>query len=172
MVCRDLDPKVQEVINRIQPFENVQRAALAAREAGFTSVNFDLIYGLPLQTLQSIEDTINRVITLMPERIAFYSYAHTPWTSKGQRLFDEKDLPATEDKLNLYIKGREMLMAGGYYDIGMDHFALPQDELVHGKTKWQAAPEFYGLHHAGQRPADWPWCISHQRSWQCVCAKR
>jgi len=141
---QDLDPKVQEVINRIQPFENVQRASLAAREAGFTSVNFDLIYGLPLQTLQSIEDTINRVITLMPERIAFYSYAHTPWTSKGQRLFDEKDLPATEDKLNLYIKGREMLMAAGYYDIGMDHFALPQDELYIAKQNGRLQRNFMG----------------------------
>jgi len=141
---QDLDPKVQHVINRIQPFENVQQATESARAAGFTSVNFDLIYGLPLQTLQSIEDTINQVITLKPERIAFYSYAHVPWTSKGQRLFNENDLPAAADKLQLYLKGKEMLLANGYYDIGMDHFALPQDELYIAKQNGKLHRNFMG----------------------------
>jgi oxygen-independent coproporphyrinogen-3 oxidase len=80
---QDLDPEVQKVINRIQPIENVKRATEEARQTGFTSVNFDLIYGLPLQTIQSIRETINQVIELKPDRIAFYSYAHVPWTSKG-----------------------------------------------------------------------------------------
>ena len=126
---QDNDPEVQRVINRIQPFVNVQNATEMARSVGFTSVNFDLIYGLPLQTAESIERTINQVVTLRPDRIAFYSYAHVPWTSKAQRLFDETHLPAAEEKIQLYVKGKELLMENGYVDIGMDHFALPTDDL-------------------------------------------
>src|SRR5690606_1080436 len=126
---QDLDEEVQRIINRIQPLQNVQDAVENARMAGFNSINFDLIYGLPKQTLQSIENTIRQVVELKPDRIAFYSYAHVPWTSRGQRLFDENDLPSPEDKLNLYLKGREILLENGYHDIGMDHFALPLDEL-------------------------------------------
>ncbi|HEY0731781.1 MAG TPA: oxygen-independent coproporphyrinogen III oxidase, partial [Chitinophagaceae bacterium] len=126
---QDNDPEVQRVINRIQPLENVKRATETARKIGFTSVNFDLIYGLPKQTLASIDRTIREVVELKPDRIAFYSYAHVPWTSKAQRLFDENDLPSAEDKVLMYLKGKEILMENGYQDIGMDHFALPHDEL-------------------------------------------
>lgn len=126
---QDNDPEVQRVINRIQPFENVKTATEQARTIGFKSVNFDLIYGLPLQTVESIERTITKVIELMPDRIAFYSYAHVPWTSKAQRLFDETHLPSAEEKIALYLKGKELLMNNGYVDIGMDHFALPTDDL-------------------------------------------
>jgi len=126
---QDNDPEVQRVINRIQPLENVKNATEEARRIGFKSVNYDLIYGLPKQNLQSIERTIKEVIELKPDRIAFYSYAHVPWTSRGQRLFDENDLPSAEQKLNLYIKGKELLTEAGYVDIGMDHFALPGDDL-------------------------------------------
>lgn len=141
---QDLDPEVQRIINRIQPIENVRTATDYARIAGFTSVNFDLIYGLPIQTTESIEKTIQKVITLKPERIAFYSYAHVPWTSKGQRLFDESHLPAAEEKLQLYIKGKDLLTAAGYYDIGMDHFALPTDELYKAKMTGQLHRNFMG----------------------------
>lgn len=126
---QDNDSEVQRVINRIQPFENVAKATEMAREVGFTSVNFDLIYGLPLQTLESIERTIEQTISLRPDRIAFYSYAHVPWTSKAQRLFDESHLPPAELKIQLYLKGKQLLTEAGYTDIGMDHFALPHDEL-------------------------------------------
>lgn len=132
---QDNDPEVQGIINRIQPFENVKAATENAREIGFTSVNFDLIYGLPLQTLDSIERTIIQLIELKPDRIAFYSYAHVPWTSKAQRLFDESHLPPPEEKLRLYLKGKELLMNNGYRDIGMDHFSLPSDDLY---TAWKA----------------------------------
>lgn len=132
---QDNDPRVQKVINRIQPFENVKKVTTYARSAGYTSVNFDLIYGLPLQTLESIGRTINEVLSLRPDRIAFYSYAHVPWTSKAQRLFNEDDLPGPEDKIALYLKGKKMLLEAGYREIGFDHFALPTDEL------WQARKE-------------------------------
>ena len=141
---QDMDPDVQRIINRIQPIENVQSATENARAAGFTSVNFDLIYGLPLQTLQSIENTINQVIGLKPDRIAFYSYAHVPWTSRVQRLFNEADLPDAEEKIQLYLKGKELLMLNGYYDIGMDHFALTHDELYIAKQNGKLHRNFMG----------------------------
>ncbi len=126
---QDNDPEVQRVINRIQPLENVRKATDIAREIGFTSVNFDLIYGLPLQNKERMTKTILESISLRPDRIAFYSYAHVPWTSRGQRLFDENDLPTADEKLELYKLGKKLLLQNGYHDIGMDHFALPQDEL-------------------------------------------
>lgn len=126
---QDLDLKVQIAIHRMQPFTNVKTATEEARAVGYTSVNFDLIYGLPFQTLDSIGNTIDQVGTLMPERIAFYSYAHVPWLKPGQRGYSEKDLPDNEDKRKLYELGREKLLALGYQDVGMDHFALPHDSL-------------------------------------------
>jgi oxygen-independent coproporphyrinogen III oxidase len=141
---QDNDPHVQRVINRIQPLENVKAAIENAREVGFTSVNFDLIYGLPFQTVKSIERTINQVINLQPDRVAFYSYAHVPWTSKAQRLFDEINLPGAEEKIQLYIKGKELLMQNGYYDIGMDHFALPEDDLYKVSKEGKLHRNFMG----------------------------
>ncbi len=141
---QDNDPEVQRIINRIQPFENVKQATENARAVGFTSVNFDLIYGLPLQTVESIERTINQVIELKPDRIAFYSYAHVPWTSKAQRLFDESHLPAAEEKILLYLKGKELLMKNGYMDIGMDHFALPTDDLYKAREEGKLHRNFMG----------------------------
>jgi oxygen-independent coproporphyrinogen III oxidase len=141
---QDIDPEVQRVINRIQPIENLRRATVQAREMGFKSVNYDLIYGLPLQTIASIERTIMEVIALQPDRIAFYSYAHVPWTSKGQRLFDESHLPAAEEKIQLYLKGKELLIANGYHDIGMDHFALPHDDLYKAKENGKLYRSFMG----------------------------
>ena len=141
---QDNDPEVQRIINRIQPFENVKNATENARTIGFKSVNFDLIYGLPLQTLESIERTINKVIELKPDRIAFYSYAHVPWTSKAQRLFDESHLPSAEEKIMLYLKGKELLMKNGYADIGMDHFALPTDDLYKAWNEGKLHRNFMG----------------------------
>ncbi len=141
---QDNDSRVQHIINRIQPFENVKTATENARKIGFTSVNFDLIYGLPLQTQDSIRTTINKVLELKPDRIAFYSYAHVPWTSKAQRLFDETDLPKAEEKINLYIEGKEILLANGYSDIGMDHFALPSDKLYNAWAKGKMYRNFMG----------------------------
>lgn len=141
---QDNNAEVQRIINRIQPIENVKRATEEAREIGFTSVNFDLIYGLPKQTLQSIEETMLQTIDLKPDRIAFYSYAHVPWTSKAQRLFDEHDLPSAEEKIQLYLKGKELLTQHGYVDIGMDHFALRHDELYTARINASLHRNFMG----------------------------
>ncbi len=126
---QDHDPVVQRAINRIQPVENVQRVTEQARTTGFTSVNFDLIYGLPFQTLQGEEKTIQETVRLHPDRIAFYSYAHVPWKQRAQRLFDENDLPPAELKMQLYLLAKDMFGTAGYVDIGMDHFALREDDL-------------------------------------------
>lgn len=126
---QDFAPNVQFIINRIQTFERTRATFDAARNIGYTSINADLIYGLPLQTAKNIEDTIEKVNELRPDRIAFYSYAHVPWKSKGQRRYDERDLPSGEVKRNLYELGCSMLENAGYVQIGMDHFALPGDEL-------------------------------------------
>jgi oxygen-independent coproporphyrinogen-3 oxidase len=126
---QDLNPEVQQLIHRIQPIENVQRATDEARNAGFSSVNFDLIYGLPAQDLQRLEYTIQQSLQLRPDRVAFYSYAHIPDVSPSQRLIDATLLPSPARKLELYHQGRASFMDAGYTDIGMDHFALPTDEL-------------------------------------------
>ncbi len=141
---QDTDENVQRIINRIQPFENVQRGTEAARKYGFESVNFDLIYGLPLQTVESMQRTVEQCISLQPDRIAFYSYAHVPWTSKAQRLFDENDLPAAEKKLALYTTGKGIFLANGYHDIGMDHFALPEDKLYKAWINGELHRNFMG----------------------------
>src|SRR5665213_936351 len=115
---QDEDPKVQHIINRIQPFENVKLAVENARAIGYDSVNFDLIYGLPMQTEDCLLYTVLQSISLKPDRVAFYSYAHVPWASRGQRLFDENDLPSADDKTKLYQAGKNLFSAGGYIDIG------------------------------------------------------
>jgi oxygen-independent coproporphyrinogen-3 oxidase len=130
---QDFDPRVQAIVNRVQSEEQVRVLTEAARELGFTSINYDLIYGLPLQTLASIEQTLGAVERLRPDRIAFYAYAHVPWIKPSQRRFTEADLPQGEAKRVLYERGREMLERAGYREIGMDHFALETDSL------WQAS---------------------------------
>lgn len=141
---QDNDPVVQRAINRIQPFEHVKKATENARKAGFTSVNFDLIYGLPFQTQQGMEETFNQVISLKPDRIAFYSYAHVPWKQKAQRLFDETNLPAAAKKMQLYMLGKTALCDAGYTDIGMDHFSLPHDALYLARANKTLHRNFMG----------------------------
>ena len=135
---QDYSPTVQKAINRIQPFFTVQQVHEWSKEIGYTSVNHDLVFGLPHQTLESMVDTIEKTNQLKPERIAFYSYAHVPWIKGvGQRGFDENDLPKDEEKRALYELGKQMLYDQGYIEIGMDHFALPSDSLykaVQNKT--------------------------------------
>jgi len=127
---QDYDAKVQETINRIQPFENVERVTKQAREIGYQSVGHDLIFGLPFQTIANIEKTIEKTQILKPDRIAFYSYAHVPWIKGvGQRGFSDNDLPKDEEKRALYENGRALLENAGYKEIGMDHFALESDSM-------------------------------------------
>jgi len=116
--------------HRIQPFENVENVTNWAREIGYESVGHDLIYGLPFQTLRSIIKTISLTAKLRPDRIAFYSYAHVPWLKgNGQRGFDDQDIPKDNEKLKLFLAGKSLLTGLGYEEIGMDHFALPEESL-------------------------------------------
>jgi oxygen-independent coproporphyrinogen-3 oxidase len=120
-------------VNRVQSERQVCAVTEQARAAGFNSINYDLIYGLPFQTMQSIAQTVEAVMRLRPDRIAFYAYAHVPWVKPGQRHFTEKDLPTGDRKRELYEFGRQMLEGAGYREIGMDHFALESESL------WQAS---------------------------------
>ncbi len=126
---QDFDIKVQKAINRIQSFEQVERITNKSKELGFTSVNYDLIYGLPFQEKTSIRETIKKVTSIKPDRIAFYAYAHVPTIKKVQRLYDENDLPTGKEKRALYDLGAKLLQEAGYKKIGMDHFALNDDKL-------------------------------------------
>lgn len=131
MGIQDYDPDVQAKIHRVQSEAIVTGLTETARAAGFTSVNYDLIYGLPGQTLANVERTISVVAKQRPDRIAFYGYAHVPWVGKtGQRGFDENDLPSGAQKRALYERGRALLEAAGYVEIGLDHFALPDEALA------------------------------------------
>jgi oxygen-independent coproporphyrinogen-3 oxidase len=141
---QDLDPKVQKTVNRIQPFGNLEEVTHLARAVGYQSVSFDLIYGLPFQTRESIENTMQQILTLKPDRVSFYSYAHVPWVSPGQRGYSEADLPSDVEKRALYETGRALLRDGGYEDIGMDHFALPHDALYIAQAHGRLHRNFMG----------------------------
>ncbi|MBB5396887.1 oxygen-independent coproporphyrinogen III oxidase [Mucilaginibacter sp. AK015] len=144
---QDFDPKVQFIINRHQTVEQVFTVTQEARRIGYTSINYDLIYGLPLQTVDGLTDTMNIVAGLKPDRIAFYSYAHVPWIKPGQRRFTEADLPAPELKSKLHDIGRSLLTHFGYQEIGMDHFALPGDELLVAAREGALHRNFMGYTH-------------------------
>ena len=141
---QDFDPKVQDIVHRIQTEEEVRLVVESARELGYTSINFDLIYGLPLQTIESVKNTIEIVRKLRPDRIAFYGYAHVPWIKPGQRRFTEADLPEGDAKRALYEMGREMLEAVGYFEVGMDHFALKSDSLWTSQLSGKLHRNFMG----------------------------
>ena len=136
---QDFDPAVQKAVNRIQPVEMVEEAINASRAAGFLSVNFDLIYGLPKQTLQSFGKTLDDVIRLSPDRIALYNYAHLPARFKPQRRIEESELPSAEERLQIFLMSLRRLLDAGYVYIGLDHFAKPDDDL----TKAQAAKSLH-----------------------------
>jgi oxygen-independent coproporphyrinogen-3 oxidase len=126
---QDFNEKVQKAINRYQTVEDVLSVMRNAKGIGYDSINIDIIYGLPFQTLESIEQTVSEICKLRPERIAYYSYAHVPWLKPGQRGFTEMDLPTDAYKRSLYELGKELLMNADYVEVGMDHFALREDEL-------------------------------------------
>ncbi len=126
---QDFDEEILKTIHRFQTTEQVRNLTIAAREMGYQSINYDLIFGLPKQKLHHILDTMNYLQELKPDRIAFYSYAHVPWKSKSQRGYSEADLPTGKEKRELYEVGKAELEKLGYIEIGMDHFALKSDDL-------------------------------------------
>ncbi|GGE70072.1 oxygen-independent coproporphyrinogen-3 oxidase [Pedobacter psychrotolerans] len=141
---QDFDPKVQVMINRFQTPQQVTAVMRQAREIGFDSINFDLIYGLPAQNISGLSETIEAVIEMKPDRIAFYSYAHVPWLKPGQRHYTVEDLPAGSEKFALYQMGKKMLIKAGYEDVGMDHFALKTDTLFTASAEKKLHRNFMG----------------------------
>ncbi len=137
---QDLDPAVQHAINRIQPAEMIEQVYHWARELGFSSINMDLITGLPLQTVESFGRTLERVVEWGPDRLAVFGYAHVPWMKKHQNLMRTEDLPDVATRMALGGLVHEGLTRAGYVDIGLDHFARPGDEMVvaqREKTLWR-----------------------------------
>ena len=142
---QDYNDKVQKAIHRVQPFENVKKVTQIAREIGYTSIGHDIIFGLPHQTLEHVEHTILKTKSLMPDRLAFYSYAHVPWLrGNGQRGFKDEDLPSAREKRIQYEKGKELLTKVGYEEIGMDHFALKSDSLYQSMISGKLHRNFMG----------------------------
>jgi oxygen-independent coproporphyrinogen-3 oxidase len=142
---QDYSKKVQEAIHRIQPFHNVAKVTFWAKEIGYTSIGHDLIFGLPFQTLEDVIDTIDKTKSLQPDRLAFYSYAHVPWIKgNGQRGFNDADLPQDDEKRQLYEEGKKLLAKNGYYEIGMDHFALENDSMFVSAKKGNLHRNFMG----------------------------
>lgn len=127
---QDFNPDIQKAVNRIQGEEITRGVLDTAREFGYKSINMDLIYGLPLQTVETFSDTLNRAIDMSPDRIAVYNYAHLPTRFKPQRRINESDLPSSETKLDILQQTIRQLTDAGYIYIGMDHFAKPDDELA------------------------------------------
>jgi oxygen-independent coproporphyrinogen-3 oxidase len=127
---QDFDETVQHLVNRIQPYEITEKLVAHARTSGFESVNFDLIYGLPGQTLESMRLTAEKVVGLAPDRLAVYSFARVPWIKPAQRKFTDEQIPVGAEKRALYDTVRRPLLAAGYIELGLDHFAKPQDGLA------------------------------------------
>jgi len=145
MGVQDFNPKVQEAIHRIQPRKMTQQAMDWMRELGFGSINLDLIYGLPHQTPESFDETLNIVLEMKPDRLAVFSYAHVPWIKPSQKILEQKILPAPETKLQVLKLVIEKLTANGQYVyIGMDHFAKPDDELAVAQKKKRLQRNFQG----------------------------
>jgi oxygen-independent coproporphyrinogen-3 oxidase len=141
---QDFEPAVQQAVHRVQPYEQVAQLMESARSIGFDSINVDLIYGLPLQTPESFERTLEKVEQIRPDRIALYGYAHLPDRFKPQRRIHSVDLPGGADKLAMLSRALERLQAAGYVYIGMDHFALPNDALAVAKRQGRLHRNFQG----------------------------
>ncbi len=149
MGVQDFDPEVQELVNRVQPFEMTKALVDASRTLGYESLNLDLIYGLPGQRLAGFSRSVEQVLTLRPDRIAMYSYAHVPWLKKPQRVL-AAHLPEGTEKFAIFVSGIEKFSEAGYVYIGMDHFALPHDEIARAQVERTLWRNFQGYTtHAG-----------------------
>ncbi len=141
---QDLDETVQKTIHRIQPFELTQNVIKIARDAGIKSINTDLIYGLPHQTKESFKNTLEKMLTLSPDRFAVFNYAHVPWLMKTMRKFDESTFPKPQEKLEMLKDTIDFFTTNGYKMVGMDHFAKPEDELFKAIQKGELHRNFQG----------------------------
>lgn len=141
---QDFDPKVQKICNRIQPASMVEGFLKMIRGQGVQNINFDLIYGLPEQTIDSITQTMDHVRRMRPETIALYGYAHVPWRSKAQKSLEKYHIPSGPEKRALYEKSKDLLLESGYLEIGLDHFALEENGLYQSFKKGELKRTFMG----------------------------
>ena len=141
---QDFDAEVQQAVNRIQPLEMVEQAVVESRKYNFHSINADLIYGLPKQTLESFSKTLDSLIRVSPDRIALYNYAHLPKRFKAQRLIVAIDLPSAEARLQIFLMSMRRLLDAGYVYIGLDHFSKPDDELNKARLNQTLHRNFQG----------------------------
>ena len=141
---QDLNEDVQKEIHRIQPFETTQNVVNIARNAGINSINIDLIYGLPFQTIETFHETITQILTLNPDRLAVFNYAHVPWMKKTMRKFDESTFSPPSEKLEILKDTIDFFTTNGYKMVGMDHFAKPEDELFKAIEKGELHRNFQG----------------------------
>ncbi|WP_457647495.1 oxygen-independent coproporphyrinogen III oxidase, partial [Profundibacter sp.] len=141
---QDFDEEIQKVIGRIQSYELTKDAADMIRAHGIDSLNADILYGLPHQTNERIAESVLKLLTLSPSRVALYGYAHVPWMAKRQQLIPTDALPAPEERLGLFDVARKLFMADGYQEIGIDHFALPDDGLAVKQREGQLKRNFQG----------------------------
>ncbi len=144
MGVQDFDADVQRAINRIQPYEMTASALEAGRNAGFKSINFDLIYGLPEQRVRTFKKTLKKVVELSPDRISLFNYAHMPSLIRSQRAIREDTLPGVDEKLDLFALSKDMFEGAGYVSIGLDHFAKPHDPLAHALRQGMLHRNFQG----------------------------
>ncbi len=151
MGVQDFDEQVMQTVNRIQPFEMVKSVMDETRRLGFDSVNFDLIYGLPYQTKESFDQTVELVAGLKPDRIALYSFAYVPWLQKHQTKLDQSVFPDNDSKLEIFLTARQKFLNGGYQAIAMDHFALTTDEMAKAFNERKLYRNFMGY---TVKPAD------------------
>lgn len=141
---QDFDPAVQKAINREQGFDLTRSVVDGLRRRGVGSVNLDILYGLPLQTVAGVEATLGKVLSLRPDRIALFGYAHVPWFKKHQTMIDEASLPGTQDRLRQSLAAARLIVEAGYEAIGLDHFALPGDGLARAARQGRLRRNFQG----------------------------
>lgn len=141
---QDFDPEIQKAIGRTQSYEITKAAAEGLRARGINSLNADILFGLPHQTPEKITASVTRLLTLRPDRVALYGYAHVPWMSRRQQLIPSEALPTPEARLDLFDTARALFEAEGYRQIGIDHFALPSDGLAHAAEKGSLRRNFQG----------------------------
>lgn len=142
--AQDFNPHVQEAIGRVQPTEVVEAAVRLLREAGVTNINMDLMYGLPKQSTEDLLNSVRTAVAMSPNRLALFGYAHVPWFKKRQRLIDEKTLPSATERLEQAAAAHEELARLGYVAVGLDHFALPDDELAKAARREKLRRSFQG----------------------------
>jgi len=141
---QDFDPEIQKSIGREQSYELTKEVADMIRDRGITSLNADILYGLPHQTKSRIADSVQKLLTLSPDRVALYGYAHVPWMSRRQQLIPSDKLPTAEERLDLFETARDLFVWDGYTEIGIDHFARPTDGLAIAQAKGNLRRNFQG----------------------------